>query len=33
MTTLTTVLLGILGLGSMRSIEKVKRSAWTLTKL
>ena len=27
MTTLTTVLLGILGLGSMRSIEKVKRSA------
>jgi len=27
METLTTVLLGILGLGSMRSIEKVKRSA------
>jgi len=27
MTTLTTVLLGMLGLGGMRSFEKVKRSA------
>tara|TARA_Y100000593_G_scaffold93630_1_gene189238 strand:+ start:729 stop:1100 length:372 start_codon:yes stop_codon:yes gene_type:complete len=27
MTTLTTVLLGMLGLGGMRSLEKVKRSA------